>query len=160
MSIQLFRQTNLFREDIDAWRQDLIQNRGSIIGYLITTKCSHTMRKMNVMQINKRRVRDETCVLLTHKKPTSYIEVTMDYETIVPNQKPGKATYKMITDYVKEKFDLVVKSTTIAEVKRSFGLEVGDYNVKEEKTNYRKEKITPEKRQAVEDALRHFGVIE
>lgn len=102
----------------------------------------------------------ETCVLLTHKKPTSYIEVTMDYEKIVSNQKPGKATYKMITDYVKEKYDLVVKSTTIAEVKRSFGLEVGDYNVKEEKTNYRKEKITPEKRQAVEDALRHFGVIE
>ncbi len=102
----------------------------------------------------------ETCVLLTHKKPTSYIEVTMDYETIVPNQKPGKATYKMITDYVKEKYDLVVKSTTIADVKRSFGLEVGDYNVKEEKTNYRKEKITPDKRQAVEDALRHFGVIE
>lgn len=52
------------------------------------------------------------------------IEVTMDYETIVPNQKPGKATYKMITDYVKEKYNLVVKSTTIAEVKRSFGLEV------------------------------------
>ena len=102
----------------------------------------------------------ETCVLLTHKKPTSFIEVTMDYEKIVPNQKPGKATYKMITDYVKEKYDLVVKSTTIAEIKRSFGLEVGDYNVKEEKTNYRKEKITPEKRKAVEDALRHFGVIE
>lgn len=102
----------------------------------------------------------EICVLLTHKKPASYIEVTMDYETIVTNQKPGKATYKMITDYVKEKYDLVVKSTTIAEVKRSFGLEVGDYNIKDEKTNYRKEKITPEKRQAVEDALRHFGVIE
>ena len=83
----------------------------------------------------------------------------MDYEKIVPNQKLGKATYKMITDYVKEKYDLVVKSTTIAEVKRSFGLEVGDYNVKDEKTNYRKEKITPEKRQAVEDALRHFKML-
>lgn len=102
----------------------------------------------------------ETCVLLTHKKTTSYIEVTMDYETIVPNQKLGKATYKMITDYVKEKYDLVVKSTTIAEVKRSLGFKVGDYSVKDEKTNYRKEKITPEKRRAVEDALRHFGVIE
>ena len=53
-----------------------------------------------------------------------------------------------------------MKSTTIAEVKRSFGLEVGDYNIKDEKTNYRKEKITPDKRKAVEDALRHFGVIE
>ena len=102
----------------------------------------------------------ETCVLLTHKKPTSYIEVTMDYDKIVSDQKPRHTTYKMITEYVKEKYNLVVKSTTIADMKRSFGLEVGDYNVKEEKTNYRKEKITPEKRQAVEDALRYFGVIE
>jgi len=102
----------------------------------------------------------ETCVLLTHKKPTSYIEVTMDYDTIVPNQKPGRVTYKMITEYVKEKYNLVVKSTTIAEVKRSLGFEVGDYNVKEEKTNYRKEKVTLEKVVAIKDALRHFGVIE
>lgn len=84
----------------------------------------------------------------------------MDYDKIVQSQKPRHITYKMITEYIKEKYNLVVKSTTIAEVKRSFGLEVGDYNVKEEKTNYRKEKITPEKSQAVEDALRHFGVIE
>lgn len=101
----------------------------------------------------------ETCVLLTHKNFSSYIEVTMDYEKIVPNQKPRKATYKMITDYVKEKYNLVVRSTTIAEVKRSFGFEVGEYNIKED-SDYRREKITPEKRQAVEDALRHFGVIE
>ncbi len=120
----------------------------------------YELRKVQGVDLFGGTVHVETCVLLTHKKPTSYIEVTMDYEKIVSNQKPGKATYKMITDYVKEKYDLVVKSTTIAEVKRSFGLEVGDYNVKEEKTNYRKEKITPEKRQAVEDALRHFGVIE
>lgn len=59
MFIQLFRQTNLFREDIDAWRQDLIQNRGSITGYLIITKCNHTMRQVIDMQINKRRVRDD-----------------------------------------------------------------------------------------------------
>lgn len=59
MFIQLFRQTNLFREDIDAWRQDLIQNRGNTIGYLTTTKCSHTMRQVIAMQINKRRVRDD-----------------------------------------------------------------------------------------------------
>lgn len=71
----------------------------------------------------------------------------MEYEKIVPNQKPGKATYKMIKDYVKVKYDLVMKSTTIAEVKRPFSLEVRNYNVnvKDEKINYRKEKITPEK---------------
>ena len=101
----------------------------------------------------------ETCVLLTHKKPTSYIEVTMDYDKLMPTYKPGRATYKEITDYVWQKYNLKVKSTTIAEVKRSLGLEVGDYNKKEGATNYRKEKITPEKRQAVEEALKHFGIV-
>ena len=70
MSIQLFRQTNLFREDIDAWRQGLIQNRGSITGYLITMKYSHTIRQVTDMQINKRkaiddRVRDEQRIFLS-----------------------------------------------------------------------------------------------
>lgn len=59
MSIQLFRQTNLFREDIDAWRQDLIQNKGNIIGYSIMKKYSHTMRQMIDMQMNKRKVIDD-----------------------------------------------------------------------------------------------------
>ena len=101
----------------------------------------------------------ETCVLLTHKNATSFIAVTMDYSTIVPNQKPKHVTYKMITDYVQEKYNLSIKSTTIAEVKRSLGFDVGDYNVKEEKTDYRKEKITPEKREAVLEALKHFDII-
>lgn len=83
----------------------------------------------------------------------------MDYDKLMPTYKPGRATYKEITDYVWQKYNLKVKSTTIAEVKRSLGLEVGDYNKKEGATNYRKEKITPEKRQAVEEALKHFGVV-
>lgn len=84
----------------------------------------------------------------------------MDYNTIVPNYKLGHATYKMITDYIQEKYNLKVKSTIIAEVKRLLGFEVGEYNKKEGEINYRKEKITPEKRNAVEEAPKHFGVIE
>lgn len=103
----------------------------------------------------------ETVVLLTHEKPTSYIEVTMDYDTIVSEYKPKvKVTYKMIIDYIQEKYNINVKSTTIAEVKRSLGLEVGDYNRKDGEINYRKQKITPERQKAVEEALRHFGIIE
>ncbi len=101
----------------------------------------------------------ETVVLLTHEKPTSYIEVTMDYDTIVSEYKPKvKVTYKMIIDYIKENYNLNVHSTTIAEVKRSLGLKVGDYNKKGD-TDYRKEKITPEKIKAVEETLRYFEII-
>lgn len=101
----------------------------------------------------------ETVVLLTHEKATSYIEVTMDYDIIVSEYKPKvKVTYKMIIDYIKENYNLNVHSTTIAEVKRSLGLKVGDYNKKGD-TDYRKEKITPEKRKAVEETLRYFEII-
>ena len=102
----------------------------------------------------------ETVVLLTHEKPTSYIEVTMDYDTIVSEYKSNvKVTYKMIMDYIKENYNLNVHSTTIAEIKRSLGLKVGDSN-KKEGADYRKEKITPEKRKAVEETLRHFEIIQ
>ena len=50
---------SLFKEDIGAWRQVLIQNRGSIIGYLIMNKYNHTMRQVTDIQINKRRVIDD-----------------------------------------------------------------------------------------------------
>ena len=119
----------------------------------------YVLERVRAVDMFPETVHVETCVLLTHKKPTSYIEVTMDYDKLMPTYKPGRATYKEITDYVWEKYNLKVKSTTIAEVKRSLGLEVGDYNKKEDATNYRKEKITPEKRQAVEEALKHFGVV-
>lgn len=103
----------------------------------------------------------ETVVLLTDEKPTSYIEVTMDYDTIVSEYKPKvKVTYKMIMDYIQEKYNISVKSTTIAEVKRSLGLEVGDYNRKDGEINYRKQKVTPERQKAVEEALRHFEIIQ
>lgn len=68
--IQLFRQTSLFKGDIDAWKQDSIQNKGSIIGYLIMMKYSHTMKQVTDMQIDKRkaiddRVRDEQRIFLS-----------------------------------------------------------------------------------------------
>ncbi len=85
----------------------------------------------------------------------------MDYDTIVSEYKPKvKVTYKMIMDYIQEKYNISVKSTTIAEVKRSLGLEVRDYNRKDGEINYRKQKITPERQKAVEEALRHFEIIE
>lgn len=50
-------------------------------------------------------------------------------------------------------------SNTIAEIKQSLGLKVGDYYKKDD-VNYRKEKITPEKRKAVQETLRYFEIIQ
>lgn len=46
ISIQLCKQMSLFREDIDAWKQDLMLKAKNIIGYLIMRKYKSTTRQV------------------------------------------------------------------------------------------------------------------
>lgn len=71
----------------------------------------------------------------------------------------SKATYAEIKEYVLNKFGLKVSQLYIAQVKRKHGLiERINYNVGEGKN--RVPQVTPEKESAIEDALRHFQMIE
>ncbi len=65
----------------------------------------------------------------------------------------------MIRDSIQETYGISVKSTTIAEVKCSVGLEVGDYNKKDKELNYRKQKVTPERQNTVKEALIYYELI-
>ena len=101
----------------------------------------------------------ETCVLLSHKKSDSHIEVTMDFNDLkIPNKKE-KVTYKKIQTYIEDKYKFKVHTAYIAEVKRSFGLEMYDApNAVEVLKNPRKHP-TPEKVEAIKDALKYFEII-
>lgn len=69
------------------------------------------------------------------------------------------ATYQEIKDYVKEQTGLSVSSLYIAQVKRKCGLDVGlNYNLSK-KENAKAPQCTPEKEDAIMDALRHFQMI-
>ena len=69
------------------------------------------------------------------------------------------ATYQEIKDYVKEKTGLSVSSLYIAQVKRKYGLDVGqNYNLSK-KENAKVPQCPPEKEAAIREALKHFGMI-
>lgn len=117
----------------------------------------------------------------SHKAPDSYINVTVDFgngDGMIPlgkvdnritlnniteradayKPKP-RTTYKMIKEYIVEKYDFKVHTAYIAEVKRSLGLPMYDApNAVETLKNPRKHP-TPVQVDAIKDALVHFGII-
>ena len=69
-----------------------------------------------------------------------------------------KVTYKMIKEYVKEKYDLFVHTSYIAEVKRDLGITMINDRSKEI-TRHKVKHPTQKHRDAIEDALRNFKII-
>ena len=115
----------------------------------------------------------ETCILLSHKKPDSHINVKVKFgegEGKVPIDKIAeraeaykpkeRVTYKMIKEYIEAKYGFKVHTAYIAEVKRTLGLPMYDApNAVEELKQPRKHPI-PEKVEAIKDALKHFEVVD
>ena len=114
----------------------------------------------------------ETVVLLSHKKADSYIHIDVEFgegEGKIPVDsiakraeayKPKeKVTYKMIKEYIEAKYDFKVHTAYIAEVKRNLGLPMYDAPNAVEELKQPRKHPTPEKVEAIKDALRYFAVI-
>ena len=114
----------------------------------------------------------ETVVLLSHKKADSYIHIDVEFgegEGKIPVDsiakraeayKPKeKVTYKMIKEYIEAKYGFKVHTAYIAEVKRDLGLPMYDAPNAVEELKQPKKHPTPEKVEAIKDALRYFAVI-
>ena len=71
----------------------------------------------------------------------------------------GTATYEQIKDYVREHTGFRVSTLYISQVKRKCGLEVGESYNKPMSEDARQPQCTPEKEEAIMQALRHYGVI-
>ncbi len=114
----------------------------------------------------------ETIVLLSHKSPDSVINVKVEFgesddkisldaiaERAKKYQPDPKITYKMIQEYVKQKYGFKVHTAYIAEVKRALGLTMyGAPNATEELKQTRK-RPPKEKAEAITEALKYFEVI-
>jgi hypothetical protein len=122
-----------------------------------------------------------TVIPKSHKTPDSYINVTIDFGNgagMIPlgkvdnkltlnniaeradayKPKP-RTTYKMIKEYIVEKYGFNVHTAYIAEVKRGLGLPMYDApNAVETLRNPRKHP-TPVHVDAIKDALTHFEII-
>ena len=114
----------------------------------------------------------ETVVLLSHKKADSYIHIDVELgegEGEIPVDsiakraeayKPKeKVTYKMIKEYIEAKYGFKVHTAYIAEVKRDLGLPMYDAPNAVEELKQPRKHPTPEKVEAIKDALRYFAVI-
>lgn len=114
----------------------------------------------------------ETVVMLSHKKPDSVINVKVEFgegEGKVPLDNIAKraaaykpkerVTYKMIKEYIEAKYGFKVHTAYIAEVKRDLGLPMYDAPNAVEELKQPRKHPTPEKVEAIKDALKHFEVI-
>lgn len=82
----------------------------------------------------------------------------IDYKAEYVQQDRGKATYREIKKYVKEKYGLNVTSLNIAQVKERCGIkERENYNKGSE--NHRIPQVTKEKEKAIKDSFRYFRLI-
>ncbi len=115
----------------------------------------------------------ETVVMLSHKKPDSVINVKVEFgegEGKVPLDNIAKraeaykpkerVTYKMIKEYIEAKYGFKVHTAYIAEVKRESGLPMHDAPNAVEELKQPRKHPTPEKIEAIKDALKHFSLYE
>ena len=102
----------------------------------------------------------ETVVLLSQQKPDDHIEIEINLDEIDATSAETKATYKEIQDWVQEKYGFHVTNLNIAQVKQKNGIiERKNYN-KAKYENSKQPGCPKEKVRAIEDAMRHFQMIE
>ena len=132
----------------------------------------YRVEKMTAVDQFCETVHVETVVLLSHKKPDGHINVKVEFgegEGNVPldniakraeSYKPKeRVTYKMIKEYIEAKYGFKVHTAYIAEVKRELGLPMYDAPNAVEELKQPRKHPTPEKVEAIKDALRYFEII-
>lgn len=90
---------------------------------------------------------------------TTDVKIDFSLENLDLSELKGKATYEQIKDYVREHTGFKVSTLFISQVKRKCGLEVGESYNKPKSEDARQPQCTPEKEDAIMQALKHFGMI-
>ena len=139
---------------------------------LVFREAGYEVKRCCLVDMFPGTVHVETVVLLSHKKADSYIHIDVEFgegEGKIPVDsiakraeayKPKeKVTYKMIKEYIEAKYGFKVHTAYIAEVKRNLGLPMYDAPNAVEELKQPRKHPTPEKVEAIKDALRYFAVI-
>ena len=102
----------------------------------------------------------ETVALLSKLDVDKHIEVEIELDELDLTSAESKATYAQIKEYVWNKFELKVPTLYITQIKRKCGIELREHYNKSKKEKKIIPQCTPEKEEAIMDALRHFKMIE
>ena len=102
----------------------------------------------------------EAVALLSKLDVDKHIDVEIELDELDLTSAESKATYAQIKEYVWNKFELKVPTLYIAQIKRKCGIELREHYNKSKKEKQIIPQCTPEKEEAIMDALRHFKMIE
>ena len=101
----------------------------------------------------------ETVALLSKLDVDKHIDVEIKLDELDLTSVESKATYAQIKEYILEKFNLKVSTLYIAQIKKKCGIELREHYNKSKKEKQVIPQCTPEKEEAIMDALRHFKMI-
>ena len=101
----------------------------------------------------------ETVALLSKLDVDKHIDVEIKLDELDLTSAESKATYAQIKEYILEKFDLKVSTLYIAQIKKKCGIVLREHYNKSKKEKQVIPQCTPEKEEAIKDALRHFKMI-
>ena len=104
-------------------------------------------------------VHAETVALLSKLDVDKHIDVEIKLDELDLTSAESKASYTQIKEYILEKFDLKVSTLYIAQIKKKCGIVLRENYNKSKKEKQVIPKCTPEKEEAIMDALRHFKMI-
>ena len=127
------------------------------LGYL--TRHGYRVERIQPVDMFPHTEHIETIVLLSKLNTKQHIEVELNLDELDLTSAESKATYDEIKAYVLEEHGLKVSSLYISQVKRKYGLDVGqNYNLSK-KEDAKVPQCPPEKEAAIMDALKHFQMI-
>jgi 23S rRNA (uracil1939-C5)-methyltransferase len=126
--------------------------------YLCGTDAGYEVKEVQPVDMFPWTEHVESVVLLSHKRADSFINVKMEYDDDI-YRAPDRVTYKLIQEYIEDKYNFKVHTAYIAEVKRSLGLPMYDAPNAVEELKYPYKPAPEFKVEAIKDALRHFNVI-
>ncbi len=101
----------------------------------------------------------ETVALLSKLDVDKHIDVEIKLDELDLTSVESKATYAQIKEYILEKFNLKVSTLYIAQIKKKCGIVLRKHYNKSKKEKQIIPECTPEKEEAIMDALRHFKMI-
>lgn len=101
----------------------------------------------------------ETIALLSKLNVDKHINVEIELDELDLTSAESKATYAQIKEYVWNKFELKVPALYIAQIKKKCGIKLREHYNKSKKEKQVIPQCTPEKEEAIMDALRHFKMI-